>query len=70
MKPADLPEVFLIRTATIENAVTMEDLEKYGITENSLTKAMQSHVIGWVYEDSNEISGFVMFDDSSGEIQV
>ncbi len=70
MAPDDLPQVFLVRTATIENAVSMEKLEEYGITEDSLTKALQSHVKGWVYEDSDKITGFVMGDESTGEILV
>ncbi|MGI9287028.1 MAG: GNAT family N-acetyltransferase, partial [Pseudomonadales bacterium] len=70
MKTSDLPEVFSVRTATIENAISLEKLHEYGITEESLTRSMSSHVKGWVYEELGKIIGFVMGDKSNGEVQV
>jgi len=43
----DLPAVFSVRLSTIENAITMQELEEdYGITPESLAEAMGSHVSG------------------------
>lgn len=71
MTPADLPAVFSVRLSTIENAITMEELEEdYGITPESLAKAMSSHVSGWLCEDSEAVVGFSMGDRLKGEVQV
>ena len=67
----DLPAVFSVRTSTIENAITMEELkEDYGITLESLAEAMNSHVNGWLCEDSDIVVGFSMGDRLNGEVQV
>ena len=43
MDTSDLPAVFTVRLSTIENAITLEELEEdYGITPDSLAAAMQS----------------------------
>ena len=71
MKTCDLPSAFAVRLSTIENAVTMEELEEdYGITPESLSKAMESDVHGWICEDDGKVVGFSMGDRSSGEVQV
>ena len=67
----DLPAAFSVRLSTVENAITMEELEKdYDITPESLTKAMESHVRGWLCEESGTVVGFSMGDRSNGEVQV
>ena len=67
----DLPAVFSVRTSTIENAITMEELkEDYGITLESLAEAMNSHVCGWLCEDADVVVGFSMGDRLNGEVQV
>lgn len=70
MTAADLPEAFLVRTATRENVITLETLSSYGITEASLAEAMIFDVKGWVSESAGRITGFVMGDKSTGEMQV
>ena len=71
MTPADLPAAFSVRFSTIENAITMKELEDdYGITLDSLAKAMGSHVSGWLCEDSEIVVGFSMGDRLNGEVQV
>lgn len=71
MRIDDLPAAFAVRLSTIENAVTMEELEHdYGITPRSLSEAMTSHVKGWLCEDSGTVVGFAMGDLSNGEVQV
>ena len=67
----DLPAAFELRLSTIENAITMEELEEdYGITPESLAAAMRSHVRGWLCEESGSAVGFSMGDRSNGEVQV
>jgi len=71
MTPSDLPAVFSVRLSTIENAITMKELEDdYGITLDSLAKAMSSHVSGRLCEDSEIVVGFSMGDRLDGEVQV
>ncbi len=70
MTPDDLAEVFEVRTATIENAISMEQLQQYGITIESLTIALQTDVKGWVDVASNKITGFVMGNSSTAELEV
>ncbi len=67
----DLPAVFSVRLSTIENAITMSQLEEdYDITPKALAEAMNSHVRGWLCEDSGKVVGFSMGDRSRGEVQV
>ena len=67
----DLPAVFSVRMSTIENAITMEQLNAYyGITPESLANAMKTNVCGWLCEISGDVVGFSMGDQSSGEVLV
>jgi len=67
----DIPATFAVRLTTVENAVTMAELERdYVVTPNSLSEAMKSHVKGWVCEDAASIVGFAMSDRSNGEVPV
>ncbi len=71
MTAADLPAVFELRVSTIENAISLEELEKdYGITPESLAEAMKSDVRGWLCEADGRVVGFSMGDRSNGEVQV
>ena len=71
MTVSDLPAAFSVRLSTIENAITMQELEEdYGITPVSLAAAMQSAVQGWLCEDNGRMVGFAMGDRVTGEVQV
>lgn len=71
MRPDDLPAVLAVRLSTVENAITLEELESdYGITPKSLAAAMASHVKGWLCEDAGRAVGFAMGDRANGEVQV
>ena len=71
MVPDDVSAALAVRMSTIENAITMEELEKdYGITPRSLAEAMITIVAGWLCEDSGTVVGFSMGDRSNGEVQV
>ena len=71
----DLPAAFAVRLSTVENAMTLEELEEdYGITPKSLAEAMSGQVRGWLCEDRGEDGGravgFAMGDRANGEVQV
>ena len=71
MEISDLTAVFAVRLSTVENSITMERLESdYGITPQSLSEAMKSHVKGWLCEASGRVVGFAMGDRPNGEVQV
>ena len=71
MEINDFPATFAVRLSTVENPVTMAELERdYGVTPRSLSEAMKSHVRGWVCEDAARIVGFAMGDRTTGEVQV
>lgn len=67
----DIPAVLAVRFSTIENAVTLEELEAdYGITPATIVASMESDSRGWLCEDDSNVVGFAMGDRSSGEVQV
>lgn len=67
----DVPAVFAVRISTVENALTMEQLEKdYGVTPQSLAEGMKSDLKGWLCEESGTVVGFAIGDRSSGEVHV
>ena len=71
MTAADLPEVFAVRVSTLENTITMRELEEdYGLTPVTLAKALQHSAKGWVCEIEGRITGFAMGDRDSGEMTV
>lgn len=70
MNADDVAEVLEVRTSTIENAMTMQALEAYGITEESVIEGMRSHTQGWVCEIDGRIVGFAMASRSNGEVLV
>ena len=66
-----IPATFAVRLSTVENAVTMAELERdCDVTPHSLSEAMKSHVKGWVCEDAASIVGFAMGARSNGEVLV
>lgn len=71
MTAKDIPEAFSIRTSTIENALTLAELEEdYGLTPDSLGAAMKGSACGWVGEVDGKAVGFAMGDGATGEITV
>ena len=67
----DIPAALAVRVSTMENRLTMEELERdYGVTPESLAAAMKSDVKGWVCEDAGSVVGFAMGDRSNGEVSV
>ncbi len=70
MVPDDIPDCLSVRTSTIENVVTREELKKWGISKQSLTSALSKNTRGWVFEASDQIVGFSMVDLRIGELLV
>ncbi len=71
MSVADVPDVFGIRVSTLENVVTMSELEEeYELTPATLAEAMQESAKGWVCEVDDRIVGFAMGDSETGEMTV
>ena len=71
MQPADVPRWFEVRTATVENALTMAQLEAwYGLTPESGAAALCETCRGWVYEIDDVIVGFAQGDSTRGELTV
>ncbi len=71
----DIPAVLEVRFATVENAITLEELERdYGITPATIAAAMTSDSRGWLCEDvegdEGKVVGFAMGDRTNGEVQV
>ena len=67
---ADLPAVFEVRLSTRENGVTLEILEAYGVTPETLAEGLAAGLRGWVCEDEGRIVGFTIGDGEAGEVQV
>lgn len=71
MTAEDLPATFAVRLSTVENAITMDRLERdYGVTPERVADAMTRDVKGWLCEHSGSVVGFAMGNRSSGEVLV
>ena len=67
---ADIPELFVVRVATRENALSREQLAKLGINEETLSTMMDSSHRGWLCEVDNRVVGFAMGNRENGEMWV
>ena len=65
---ADLPGISRVRTSVVENAMTREQLEARGITEESIAASFLADSKGWVAVVDDEIAGFSIADRDSGSI--
>ena len=63
-------ELFVVRAATRENALSREQLAGLGITEASVRALMQRTHRGWLCEDNGRIVGFAMGNGETGEVWV
>ncbi len=71
MSVTDIPAAFHVRTSTVENALTVLELEEeYALTPGTLAEAMQGSAGGWVCEVDGQVVGFAMGDSDSGELTV
>jgi GNAT superfamily N-acetyltransferase len=66
----DVPALFVVRPQTRENAMTLEELESIGITEDSMRTAIKGSHRGWLYEEGGEVGGFAMGNSENAELTV
>ncbi|MGF1594247.1 MAG: GNAT family N-acetyltransferase [Kiloniellaceae bacterium] len=67
----DVPAVLEVRFATVENAITLEELDAdYGITPQTMAASLQADVRGWLCRHGDRAVGFAMADRANGEVQV
>jgi ribosomal protein S18 acetylase RimI-like enzyme len=67
---ADAPALLHVRTRTRENAYTLEQLERLGITAGSVAEKLATCYRGWLCADTDQVVGFCMADCSTGELWV
>jgi ribosomal protein S18 acetylase RimI-like enzyme len=71
MSVLDIPEAFEVRISTVENVVSIQELEdEYGLTPETLAVAMSGSSQGWVCTEDERIVGLAMGDQETGEMSV
>ncbi|MGF1655869.1 MAG: GNAT family N-acetyltransferase [Verrucomicrobiales bacterium] len=68
--PADMEAVFNVRVKTWHNPNGAVELQRMGITPESVVKMMSISHRGWVAEDQDRIVGFAMGNKKTGEMWV
>ena len=66
----DIPDLFVVRPQTRENAMSVEELASIGITPDSIEAAIRGSHKGWLFEENGEVGGFAMGDSDKGELTV
>jgi ribosomal protein S18 acetylase RimI-like enzyme len=67
---ADVPALFDVRPKTRENALTLEDLRRLGITPQSVTASLSQSTRGWLCEVDGRVVAFSMADCATTEFLV
>lgn len=67
---ADIPALFAVRVATHENAMTLAELRRLGITPETVAAMLGTTHAGWLAEDEDRVVGFAMGDRATGEMWV
>lgn len=70
IEAGDIPSLFEVRTRTRENRYSLAELERLGITPESVERMMASTHRGWLCEEEGSVVGFAMGDGSTGEMWV
>ena len=65
---ADMPGISRVRSSVCENLLTVEQLERLGITNASVAASLLVDRKGWVAEQGDEIVAFSMADRANGSI--
>jgi GNAT superfamily N-acetyltransferase len=66
----DVPELFAVRVATRENALSREELARLGITEGTVLAMLETTHRGWLCEEDDQLVGFAMGNRENGEVWV
>ena len=56
----DIPALFVVRVATHENQLTLEELASLGITEETVKARLRGDFKGWLCEINAQVVGFAM----------
>jgi GNAT superfamily N-acetyltransferase len=67
---SDVPALFDVRPRTRENALTLEELQRLGITPQSVTESLGQSTRGWLCEVDGRVVAFSMADRATGEFLV
>ncbi len=71
IEPRDIPELLVLRTRVKENRLSLEDLNRMGITEESVNAKLNSTYKGWLCRDgSGRTLGFSIGNKNDGEMWV
>ena len=66
----DIPALFVVRVATHENQLTLEELASLGVTEETVKARLRGTFKGWLCEVNAQVVGFAMGDRATGELWV
>lgn len=66
----DIPDLFAVRVVTRENAMTLEELARFGVTEDSIREVLGASHRGWLCEVDGRVVAFAMGDRTNGEMTV
>lgn len=66
----DIHDLFVVRLATRENALSLEQLAGLGITEESVIAMLKMTHRGWLCEEESNVVGFAMGNRENGEMWV
>lgn len=70
-RPEDAAECLRLRGLTRENAFTVADLQKLGITEQTWVDSIRSGLLpGWIAWAQGRMAGYCFGNAESGEIMV
>jgi GNAT superfamily N-acetyltransferase len=67
---SDMDSIFEVRVATRENAYSMQELERLGITPETVTEMLSEGFRGWLCEEGGRTVGFAMGNSGTGEMWV
>ncbi len=70
IQQADIPALFEVRTQTGENQMSLEELENIGVTEETISFAIEESHCGWLCEFDDRVVGFAMGDFAEREMTV
>ena len=70
IKDEDVAGLFVVKTATDENNLSIDELRRLGITETSVKEKLHASFKEWLCEKDNKIIGFSMGDGCTGEMCV
>jgi GNAT superfamily N-acetyltransferase len=67
-RPEDIPGMFRVRLAVVENALTEERLRELGITPESFEAELGKRYEAWVIVEQDEVVGFSVADVTTSSI--